>query len=93
MGFKKGCSGNQSGRPKGARNKVTRTTRENIEQVFLMLGGVKAFRDWAEKEPTDFYKIYSRLLPRDIEISGRCGGPVEISHVIAEKLSDIYSCN
>jgi len=92
MGFKKGLSGNPGGRPRGAKNKVTRTTRENIEQVFSMLGGVGAFREWAEREPTDFYKIYSKLLPRDIEISGGGGGPVEISHSIAEKLSAIYGC-
>ncbi len=54
-------------RPKGAKNKVSGTAKENIIAVFTRLGGTAKMAEWAEDNQTEFYKIYSRLLPTEIE--------------------------
>lgn len=62
-----GGSRSGSGRPKGARNKITLGIKENVEEVFKSLGGVNAMTDWARENPTEFYKLYSKLLPKNID--------------------------
>ena len=67
------------GRPKGSRNKVSTTVKANIESVFEKLGGIRAMVEWArdEKNRTEFYRIYSRLLPH--EVVGKDDGPVSVT--------------
>lgn len=31
-----------------------------IDQVFFHIGGAERFADWADKNPTEFYKMYAR---------------------------------
>lgn len=33
--------------------------------AFEELGGVDALTDWAEQNPTDFYRIFSRMVPKE----------------------------
>jgi hypothetical protein len=59
------------GRPKGALNKTTVAMKEAVLGVYSDLqeaaGGEHAhFKAWAEQNPTDFYKIASKLPPMDI---------------------------
>lgn len=58
-------------RTPGAKNKIPQAAKENIQAVFVRLGGTAAMAKWAEKNPTEFYKIYARLLP--IEGPGQDG--------------------
>jgi hypothetical protein len=62
------------GRPKGLSNKLTRTSKANIEKVFENLGGADGMTKWAkssEKNKTIFYsEIYPRILPMDVAHSG-----------------------
>lgn len=60
----------------GAKNKMSGQAKENIQAVFVRLGGTAAMAKWANENQTEFYKIYSRLLPH--EVSGPNGGPIEI---------------
>ena len=65
-----------AGRPKGATNKIPRVAKENIIQVFDQLGGVDGMVAWAtkdEKNQSEFYKIYARLLPIENNITGPDG--------------------
>jgi hypothetical protein len=55
------------GRPKGARNKISGSAKENITAVFTRLGSTAAMAEWAEANQTEFYKIYARLLPTEVE--------------------------
>ena len=73
--WKKGCPGGP-GRPKGIPNKVTLSVREAIVAAFEKMGGVDALVKWAKKNPTDFYKLWTRLLP--VQITGEGGGPIRI---------------
>ena len=62
--FEKG----NSGKPKGATNKITRTVKELVLNVFNEIqehptANLKAF---AEANPRDFYTIAAKLIPAEI---------------------------
>lgn len=56
------------GRPLGTPNKITKTIREVVLETFNKLqDNPKAnLLTWAEAEPTEFYKIASKLIPMEI---------------------------
>lgn len=63
------------GRPKGVPNKASATMKAAIQSVYDQLqetaGGDHAhFKQWAFEEPTEFYKLASKLLPIQAEHSG-----------------------
>lgn len=60
-GFKTG------GRKKGTPNKFTASVKAAFEEAFDRMGGVEALVSWAQSEPTEFYKLYSKLLPAEIK--------------------------
>lgn len=63
-GTRKG--GKTGGRKAGVRNKSTLTAKQQIQEVFEQLGGVKAMVNWASQNQTDFYtKIYPKIIPID----------------------------
>lgn len=47
----------------GAKNKISGQAKENIQAVFVRLGGTAAMAKWAMENQSEFYKIYARLLP------------------------------
>jgi hypothetical protein len=59
------------GKPKGAKNKVTKTVKETVLSVFLDLqeDSKHSLKAFAEKHPRDFYNIAAKLIPT--EISGK----------------------
>lgn len=67
------------GRPKGAVNKFT-SFKDSILQVYKDLGGDKAFCEWAKKSMNqgEFYKMVSKLLPKEVEVSGKNGSPLKV---------------
>jgi hypothetical protein len=62
------------GRKKGVPNRLTTAAREAFQMAFEGLGGVPALTQWAQENPTDFYKLFARLIP--VEVTGKDGGPV-----------------
>ena len=66
--FRKGES---PGRPPGYPNKVTISVKAALEAAFDGLGGVPALIAWAEREPGEFYRLWGKLLPRNITIDGQ----------------------
>lgn len=69
-----------SGPKKGSKHKTTIAVKECIQAAFEKLGGVKALKAWAEKNPGEFYtKIWSKLLPH--EVTGADGGPLTVTIV------------
>lgn len=65
-----------AGRPKGSQNKVTLSVKQALTDAFDCLGGVTALVRWARLNQTDFYKLWTRLLP--LQISGPDGGPIQV---------------
>ncbi len=57
-----------TGRAKGTPNKLTKTVKETVLAVFNDLqNDPKAnLLDWAKSEPTEFYKIASKLIPTEV---------------------------
>lgn len=74
------------GRPRGLANKLTRSAKQAFEHAFEQLGGTDALTKWAKDNPSDFYRLYARLIPKPLEVTGPEGGPVEI--VAAPKFTD-----
>ena len=54
------------GRVAGTPNKVSATVKDNIIAVFNRLDGTAGMAKWAEENPTQFYQIYAKLLPTDV---------------------------
>lgn len=63
-GFQKG----NSGKPKGATNKLTRTFKEILTNALEALQEDKKnnLEAWAKENPTEFYKIASKLIPTEV---------------------------
>lgn len=58
------------GRPKGSQNKTAIAVKEALESAFNDIGGIKALVKWAKKPENqgDFYKLYAKLLPKDVNV-------------------------
>jgi len=50
--------------------------KENIQAVFVRLGGTAAMARWAGTNKNEFYKIYARLIPN--EVTGLDGDPIKL---------------
>ena len=78
MAFKKGEKRPEgAGRKKGSANKTTVKVREAMELAFEGIGGVPALIKWAQDNQTDFYKLFAKLLPVQVEAS--VDGKLEIA--------------
>lgn len=77
MKFQKG-NRTGKGRPKGSENKVTKQFKDLLVETYEALEKKKdhGLQSWAEKHPTDFYRICAKLVPQ--QITGEGGGPIEI---------------
>jgi len=85
MKYKKGQSGNLKGRPKGTKNNLTSDLKTIITNVFDKIGGEDALMKWAKSNKTTFYvKIYSKLIPRNIELGNTDGKPFEL--IVGQKV-------
>ena len=63
------------GRQAGTPNKTTKSAREAFQFAFDALGGWAALSTWAKANPTEFFKLYARLIP--VEHVGEGGtGPI-----------------
>ena len=56
------------GRPKGSPNRTGAEVKAIIEDCFDGIGGLEGLKKWARKNRTEFYKIYSKLLPKDLNV-------------------------
>lgn len=76
----RGCKPGErrGGRKKGIPNKVSTTAKENFIKVFDKLGGEGKMAQWAEDNQTEFYRLYARILPTDVNLGGQEDNPVSI---------------
>jgi len=57
------------GRALGTRNKVSKQAKANLEEAFTRLGDVNGLVTWGRKNRTEFYKIWARLIPKDVSVN------------------------
>lgn len=60
----------KAGRPKGTPNKITTNVKRAFEEAFEKKGGVPSFIRWAKENETEFYRLYAKLLPKDLKLDG-----------------------
>ena len=61
------AKGRKTGGPThGTRNKLTVKAKEAFELAFDDLGGAGGLAAWGEANPTDFYRLFARLIPHDV---------------------------
>lgn len=58
------------GRQPGSPNKTTANAREAFQNAFDKIGGTERLATWAETNPTEFFKLYGRLIPVDVNAKG-----------------------
>lgn len=51
------------GRKKGTPNKLTRSVKLALDDAFTKIGGVSALVMWGKENPTEFYKLWAKILP------------------------------
>ncbi len=73
-----------NGRPKGAKNKLTKSAKDAFQHAFDTLGGPDALTAWAAANPSDFYKLYARLIPTETHIAGGDGEQLSLKVVFVE---------
>jgi len=76
------------GRPKGAKDKVARTVKENIEETFQKLGGVEGLVKWAEKSNRNREKVYDwyfSMLPKNVDANVAGDLALTIKRTISDK--------
>jgi hypothetical protein len=70
-----------TGRAKGAKNKLTNDVRSAFHKVYNEMGenihvdgrpmtGHEAFLSWARDNPTEFYRLYGKMIPATAELTG-----------------------
>lgn len=82
MAFKKGEKRPEgAGRKKGSANKTTVKVREAMELAFEGIGGVPALIEWAEDNQTEFYKLFVKLLP--VQVDANVAGSIAVEHSVS----------
>lgn len=71
----------RGGRKKGTPNKITANARQALEMAFDGIGGVNALQAWAKDNQSDFYKIWSKILPKDVVHSGDKENPIKFERI------------
>lgn len=56
------------GRLKGTPNKVNGGVKAALTEAFERLGGVSGFVEWGKTEPSEFYKLWAKLIPTEVKI-------------------------
>lgn len=79
------------GRQKGTTNKFTATVKDVFESVFVDLQKDKSragpsLKEWARRNPGDYYKIAAKLMPH--QITGDGGGPVQVAAAVTVYLPE-----
>jgi len=90
-GFKPGDKRPEgSGRAKGTVNKTTAQVKEVFAETFRQLqedpDKPHALIKWAENNPTDFYKLASKLIP--VQLTGKEGGDLTLNIILKDNYNE-----
>ena len=54
--------------------RITQQVRQGLMTVFDGMGGEQALLEWAQKNPSTFFQMWSRAVPRESESANRGTG-------------------
>lgn len=63
----------RGGRKAGTPNKTTAAVKAALQEAFDGIGGVSALKKWGKENPTEFYKLWAKLLPQETQVSNLNG--------------------
>lgn len=63
----------RGGRQKGTPNKTTKAVKDALVEAFDCLGGIDSLVKWGMENQTEFYKLWIKVLPMQLEHSGDIG--------------------
>lgn len=68
------------GRQKGTPNKTTTAVKEALIAAFDRMGGVDSLVEWGQANQTEFYKLWVKILPAQVndDGSGSTAEPVRV---------------
>lgn len=81
MAFKKGDKKPEgSGKKLGTQNKLTSTVKEVFTTVFTELqeDSEVNLKEWGKNNPTEFYKLCSKLIPAAVEMKAEIEGVEQV---------------
>ena len=81
---KKPRGGSRKGRP----NKFTASAKEAFQLAFDQLGGPRALGEWAKENQTEFYKLFARLIPVDVQSGGEPIITKAVVEIVSPKNAD-----
>jgi hypothetical protein len=70
------------GRSRGTPNKMTADERAKVREAFAAIQGKAGvgLSEWAALNPSEFYtRIWARLLPKPVEVTGENGQPLTLT--------------
>lgn len=67
------------GRKAGTPNKLSATVKDNVIAVFDAIGGTKNMTTWAKTNETEFYRLYSKLMP--LQLTGDPESPITFQRI------------
>lgn len=69
------------GRQKGVPNKTTVAVKHALNLAFDTIGGAEALAEWARSEPTEFYKLWVKMLPAETKLTGDPDNPIAVTEI------------
>lgn len=75
-------SGNGVSRVSVPRDVSRKAIVQAFQDAFELIGGVPRLAHWADEHPSDFYKLYARLLPTTAQQQLEHSGEIRIKHVL-----------
>lgn len=82
------------GRKKGSLNKATIGVKDALTQAFENLGGVASLVAWGEENKTEFYKLWSKLIPvQQGEGQGEEAQPLHVTFEVREPIKEVRTTN
>ena len=64
------------GRTKGTPNKTTTAVKEALNLAFEGVGGVPQLQEWAKENPTEFYKLWVKMLPQQVDMDANVNAAI-----------------
>jgi hypothetical protein len=79
MPFEKGHK-KSTGRPEGSSNKLTKSVKDAFNDAFNAMQDKPEVNltEWGEKNPTEFYKLCSKLIPAAVEMKAEIEGVEQV---------------